>query len=91
LKTSFFIQNVTMLSVFVGNFIFALITRTFSRNRLKIDGRVPLCYNSFVSFLARINTYEVSVVTGDVRGAGTNANVYIIMFGEEGDTGLSAV
>ena len=40
---------------------------------------------------ARITTYEVSVVTGDVRGAGTNANVYITMYGEEGDTGkLSA-
>lgn len=36
---------------------------------------------------ARMNTYEVSVVTGDVRGAGTNANVYIILFGEEDDTG----
>ena len=34
-----------------------------------------------------MNTYEVSVVTGDVRGAGTNANVYIILFGEEDDTG----
>lgn len=40
---------------------------------------------------ARITTYEVSVVTGDVRGAGTNANVYITIYGEEGDTGkLSA-
>lgn len=36
---------------------------------------------------ARISTYEVSVVTGDVRGAGTNANVYIVLFGEDGDTG----
>lgn len=36
---------------------------------------------------ARITTYEVSVSTGDVRGAGTNANVYVIMYGAEGDTG----
>lgn len=36
---------------------------------------------------ARINTYEVSVVTGDVRGAGTDANVFIVLFGEDGDTG----
>lgn len=36
---------------------------------------------------ARITTYEVSVITGDVRGAGTNANVYVIMYGAEGDTG----
>lgn len=38
---------------------------------------------------ARITTYEVSVSTGDVRGAGTNANVYVIMYGAEGDTGQS--
>lgn len=41
----------------------------------------------YYSRKARITTYEVSVVTGDVRGAGTNANVYITMYGEEGDTG----
>ncbi|XP_015749537.1 PREDICTED: lipoxygenase homology domain-containing protein 1-like, partial [Acropora digitifera] len=35
---------------------------------------------------ARINTYEVSVVTGDVLGAGTDANVFIVLFGEDGDT-----
>ena len=36
LKISFSIPNVTMLSVFFGNFIFALIARTFSGNRLKL-------------------------------------------------------
>lgn len=41
----------------------------------------------YYSRKARITTYEVSVVTGDVRGAGTNANVYITMYGEEVDTG----
>ena len=31
--------------------------------------------------------YEVTVYTGDKRGAGTNANVFINMFGTRGDTG----
>ena len=28
--------------------------------------------------------YEVTVYTGDVRGAGTNANVFVVMYGENG-------
>ena len=31
--------------------------------------------------------YEVVVYTGDVKGAGTNANVFITIFGINGDTG----
>lgn len=31
--------------------------------------------------------YEVVVITGDVRGAGTNANVSITLYGSTGDTG----
>ena len=30
--------------------------------------------------------YEVTVYTGDVRGAGTNANVFLVMYGENGKT-----
>ncbi|XP_061586231.1 lipoxygenase homology domain-containing protein 1 [Cololabis saira] len=33
------------------------------------------------------NTYEVCVFTGDILGAGTDANVYINIYGENGDTG----
>ncbi|MGH0156164.1 UNVERIFIED_CONTAM: hypothetical protein FKN15_047648 [Acipenser sinensis] len=33
------------------------------------------------------NTYEVHVFTGSVLGAGTDANVYINVYGEMGDTG----
>ncbi len=36
-------------------------------------------------FLA--TSYKVTVRTGDVRGAGTDANVYILIFGKQGDTG----
>ena len=32
-------------------------------------------------------SYHVSVKTGDVRGAGTDANVTLKIFGDKGDTG----
>lgn len=32
-------------------------------------------------------TYVVEVYTGDVRFAGTNANVHLMIVGERGDTG----
>lgn len=31
--------------------------------------------------------YKITVVTGDRRGAGTDANVFITLFGENGDSG----
>ena len=31
--------------------------------------------------------YRVTVKTSDVRGAGTDANVYIVFFGQNGDSG----
>lgn len=34
-----------------------------------------------------VNTYEVCVFTGDMLGAGTDANVFINIYGENGDTG----
>lgn len=34
------------------------------------------------------NTYNITVVTSDIRGAGTDANVYIQLFGEKQDSGL---
>ena len=32
-------------------------------------------------------TYKLLVKTGDIRGAGTDANVFAQIFGENGDTG----
>ncbi|XP_070566658.1 lipoxygenase homology domain-containing protein 1-like isoform X2 [Ptychodera flava] len=40
-----------------------------------------------VSQLLSTTSYHVTVKTGDERGAGTDANVYIKMFGEDGDSG----
>ena len=35
----------------------------------------------------KATTYRISVKTGDVRGAGTDANAFIKVFGSGGDTG----
>lgn len=34
-----------------------------------------------------VNSYEIHVFTGTMWGAGTDANVYINIYGETGDTG----
>jgi hypothetical protein len=31
--------------------------------------------------------YKVEVLTSDIKGAGTNAKVFIILYGQTGDTG----
>lgn len=34
-----------------------------------------------------VNSYEIHVFTGTMWGAGTDANVYVNIYGETGDTG----
>ena len=41
----------------------------------------------FIVLFYVATSYKVTVRTGDVRGAGTDANVYVQIFGKEGDTG----
>ena len=36
-------------------------------------------------------TYKINVKTGDVMGAGTDANVFMVIFGENGDSGELAL
>lgn len=43
-------------------------------------------YASAIFFFKEIE-YTVTVKTGDVFGAGTDANVFINMYGENGDSG----
>ena len=38
-----------------------------------------------------MTTYHVYVHTSDKMGAGTDANVYILLFGEEDDTGKTNI
>ncbi|XP_069906347.1 lipoxygenase homology domain-containing protein 1 isoform X3 [Oryctolagus cuniculus] len=57
----------------------------------KVEGDRQWCRDLLASFnpmdMPRGNKYEVKVYTGDVIGAGTDADVYINIFGEYGDTG----
>lgn len=45
-----------------------------------------MCENVF-SLCFTVQTYRVTVFTGDVPGAGTDANVFLIIYGDLGDTG----
>lgn len=45
-----------------------------------------LFHSLFLTELAAVK-YEVVVITGDLPGAGTDANVSIIIYGTNGDTG----
>lgn len=45
------------------------------------------CIRTSASLLA-VNKYVVRVFTGEVSGSGTDADVFINIFGEKGDTGI---
>lgn len=49
----------------------------------------PLCSDFRDTFIASFpgHPYLIHTFTGDKRGAGTDANVVITIFGEEGDSG----
>lgn len=49
-----------------------------------IRRRLPVSLRDPRSFKAR---YRVSVTTSNIRGSGTDANVFIQLFGDEGETG----
>jgi len=53
----------------------------------EIETTVPGSQQLWVFFLIAVNTYVVHTFTGDVRGAGTDANVYVTLFGDRGDSG----
>lgn len=38
-------------------------------------------------FLSAVHTYKISVFTGDIYGAGTDANVFLNIYGDLGDMG----
>ena len=51
---------------------------------------LPLLLIWIVSDLAPIQ-YDVVFVTGDLKGAGTSAKVFLTIFGQNGDTGKRSV
>ncbi|KAG9270638.1 lipoxygenase homology domain-containing protein 1-like [Astyanax mexicanus] len=71
------------------------------------DARIPLsakkdeymtfeCSKSIESFASKVRSlvpvkYEIIVITGDVKGAGTDANVFVTIYGVNGDSGKRAL
>ncbi|XP_061116516.1 lipoxygenase homology domain-containing protein 1 [Conger conger] len=56
------------------------------------DGKVEVeIYPSEVLEIEKMVNYEVTVVTGDVRAAGTNANIFIQIYGDLGKTDVTTL
>uniref|UniRef100_A0AAQ5YHT5 Lipoxygenase homology PLAT domains 1b n=1 Tax=Amphiprion ocellaris TaxID=80972 RepID=A0AAQ5YHT5_AMPOC len=69
----------------------------------RCDAQIPLaakkdqfltfeCYKSIESFASKVRSlvpvkYEIIIITGDVKGGGTDANVFITIYGVNGDSG----
>ncbi|XP_022094211.1 lipoxygenase homology domain-containing protein 1-like isoform X2 [Acanthaster planci] len=60
-----------------------VIQRSLSRRRSSTSVREEIALEAKAS----METYHVYVTTADVRGAGTDANVYVVLYGENDDTG----
>ena len=46
---------------------------------------------SLIFYFKTDTSYKVDVITGDLNGSGTDANVFLIIFGEYGDSGEIAL
>eukprot|EP00794_Sanderia_malayensis_P016965 gene16965-18674_t len=57
------------------------MTRSGSKSSLQAAGTIDLEQK------ASMTTYDVHVTTSDLRGAGTDANVFLVLYGETSDTG----
>ncbi|XP_036382736.1 lipoxygenase homology domain-containing protein 1-like [Megalops cyprinoides] len=56
------------------------------------DGKVEVeIYPSEILDIEKLVNYEITVVTGDVRAAGTNANIFMQIYGDQGKTELIAL
>ncbi|KAF3701896.1 Lipoxygenase -like proteiny domain-containing protein 1 [Channa argus] len=63
-------------------------------SRTRGPKRTLLCEMAAVvdeEMMVELTTYFIQVKTSDISGAGTDANVWIIIFGENGDTGTLAL
>ena len=49
--------------------------------------RLIFAYYNCFCFFSTETSYKINVKTSNVRGAGTDANVFVILFGANGDTG----
>ncbi|KAI5096357.1 lipoxygenase-like domain-containing protein 1, partial [Silurus meridionalis] len=64
------------------------MSRTYGTKRTLVC-EMPAIIND--EEVVQLTTYTISVKTSDLAGAGTDANIFIIVFGENGDTGALAL
>uniref|UniRef100_A0A9J8ARP5 Lipoxygenase homology domains 1a n=1 Tax=Cyprinus carpio carpio TaxID=630221 RepID=A0A9J8ARP5_CYPCA len=69
-----------------GETIRELVPSDIIVEKLSRDGTLKVIETE-VDDALEIHTYTVAVTTGDVYGAGTDANVFITLYGDMGDTG----
>ncbi|KAG9353677.1 hypothetical protein JZ751_011799, partial [Albula glossodonta] len=69
-----------------GETVRELVPSDIIQEKLLRDGTLKLTETEVEDAL-ETHTYKVSVMTGDVYGAGTDANVFLTIYGDLGDTG----
>ncbi|XP_068508966.1 lipoxygenase homology domain-containing protein 1 [Syngnathus scovelli] len=91
-RPDWFLDTVTMNNLTTGEV--SVFTYEEWLSRTWGPQRTMICEMAAVvdeETMVELTTYVVQVKTGDVTGAGTDANVWIIIFGENGDTGTLAL
>nr|XP_015208918.1 PREDICTED: oxygen-regulated protein 1 [Lepisosteus oculatus] len=81
-------EEVRLQNLFTEEMFYLPVNRWLSQEEEKggeICREVPVLHHGYPVF--PVTLYGVSVVTGDLWNAGTGANVYINVYGENGDTG----
>uniref|UniRef100_A0A8U8BKQ1 Uncharacterized protein n=1 Tax=Geospiza parvula TaxID=87175 RepID=A0A8U8BKQ1_GEOPR len=87
LRSGWFLASVQITVPVQGRQYMFPCNRWLDKN--EADGRVEVeVYPSEILPIEKLINYEVSVVTGGVRAAGTNANVFMQIYGETGKTEL---
>ncbi|XP_030006124.1 lipoxygenase homology domain-containing protein 1 [Sphaeramia orbicularis] len=69
-----------------GETVRELVPSDIITEKLSRDGNLKVTEVE-VDDALETHTYKVSVITGDVYGAGTDANVFLTIYGDLGDTG----
>ncbi|XP_041436582.1 lipoxygenase homology domain-containing protein 1 [Xenopus laevis] len=85
LRAGWFLANVVVQVPAHGKQYMFPINRWLCKDAC--DGKVEVeVYSSEVKTIEKLVNYEVTVITGNVRGSGTNASVFMQLYGDKGKT-----
>ncbi|XP_078473113.1 lipoxygenase homology domain-containing protein 1 [Lampetra planeri] len=96
-EATWHVQQIVLLILETGNkYIFPCDAQIELSSNREESGRSFECRRKIESFASRTGglapvKYEVLVVTGGEKGCGTDANVFIVVFGTRGDSGRRAL